>query len=366
MTTVFRKKVPVNQRLTVAILKSLGDNPKCSITKPSNLTPPVNVLKEAECQYTIVFHKSTVGETVDFSLTAAQFSLWSMIKGFFAAIFMIFTLMFWKSLLPGGTFWSSFSVKKFIVRTFVFSLILFVGLLGMELSGFHHHKKFLRWLNTLEMVESTSGKIKGLVGLNGDDGFFKSEEAIDFYVRTGQKLEEVYLMTDALENDGEKYRLLVRRNFHSAYDLDSARNICYSEIDARIPDMVDYQLFMQSGAIGSNLELAFAEWTTSGYGVMSDDYELFIIRENSKTWQDRVEIIQSLIGSALDEYAKNYEAVRGDLDDEDFRKAIISVLNREVRLPSETDVIFKQGVPYFYLAADCEANFRCIRKLDIQ
>ena len=362
---IYRKKVPNSQRLTIATIKNLGDNPKIAILKPSNLTPPVSVLKEAECQYTIVFHKSTVGETVDFSLTAANFSLWGMIKDMFFAIFALFTLTFWKGLLPGGTFWSTFSFKRFFVRTVVFSLIVFVGLLGMELSGFHHHKKFLRWLNTLEMVESTSGAIKGAIGLDGDDGFFKSEEALNYYSRTGHKLGDDYILTDVIENGDEKYQMLIRKQFHSGFDLDSAENICWGEIEGDIPAMGDYYNFMNNDAVKSNLDLAFAEWTDTSYGLMSDDYELFIVRENSKTWQSRVEIINSLSGSALEEFAKNYDVPRADLDGDDYRDAIVAAVNREVRLPAETNVIYRDGVPSFYLDADREANFRCIRKLPI-
>lgn len=359
---VLRVKVPPHLRINVITPKCLGDTPAAAILRPKNLAPPASVTKTGDKQYSIVFEASCANETVDLALTSAAFSFIGFLKGLFLAFFFFLNINFWKSLLPGGGFWSSFSLKTFLVRSFVVSGLLFVCLVGLEVSGVKIHKPFSGWLNTLTMAEISGDKLREIIGFDKQDKFFTSKEAYEFHARTGKKLDEVYLMTYVVEDD-QKYRLLVRKNFLAADDLDSAENICDKELDAEIPNASHYKLFMKNSGLKSDLSMAFAEWTNKSKGIVSDDYLMFVTRENTKTWQASVEEIEASDTTGLDEAGSDFGLERNGMDNETYRKVIIDRLNAELRLPPETDVEFDQGKAYFYLDADSKANFRCVRRL---
>lgn len=350
--TFLRIKVPPALRVNLVTPRSLGDSPAGKITRPKNIGQPSSVAKTGDKQYEVVFSPSSAHETVDLVLSSGKFS--------FSSLLALFTLSFWIGMLPGRDFFRTFSVGNFISRVFMMSGILFVALVSLELCGVNIHKPFSRWLNTLEMAERSGDMIKGWLGES--DPFFQSKEAHDFYSRTGKKLEKSYLLAVVIDEKTE-FRMLVRKDFFPADDLDSAKNICEKEIDAMIPEKNDYDLIMKHGDMRSTINFAFAEWTLTDRGILSDDYELFILPEHVATWQVSVAEIQGSSGNALTGLAKDYDLDRGDMDDEELREKMIGLINRQVRLPLDTEVKYDDNVASFYLDADSQANFRCIRKL---
>lgn len=347
-----RIKIPPTLRVNFVTPRSLGDSPAAKITRPKNLAQPSGVMKVGDKQYTVSFNAGSANETVDVVLSSGVFNASSLLA--------IFTLTLWLSLLPGRDFFRTFSFKTFISRTLVFTGLMFVILVSLEVMGISVHKPFSRWLNTLEMAERSGDAIKGLFGKI--DPFFTSQEADDFYSRTGSKLEKRYLMT-MVSDEKTKYRMLVRKEFFPADDLDSAEDICEKELSAVIPVKTDYDLILKGEDLRSNMNFSFAEWTSTGRGILSDDYQLFILPEHVSTWQISVAEIKGTAGSALTEMANTYGLQRSDMDDADLREAMIKNINKELRLPAETDVVYKDSVASFFLDADSQANFRCIRKL---
>ncbi len=351
--TLNRVKIPPTLRLYISTPQSLGDNPTAKITRPKNLAQPTNVSKTADKQYMIVFDASSAGESVDVTLTAAAFS--------FKSLFAFLTLSFWLGMLPRRDFFTLAVFKTFAIRSVLFSGALFFVLVGLELSGVETRTSFSKWLDTLTMAENTGEKIKDLVGWSHDDPFFQSEDARMFKTRTGKDLDKVYLVMTATDENGA-YRLLVRKNFLSADDLDSAENICEKEMNAEIPSVAIYQLL--SSDVRSDLTFAFAEWTSTAYGFISDDYGLYLLPEHSSTWQMGITEIRSSKGPVLDDLARTYDFIRDTgMDDEDFQNVLIQNFNLILRLPLETDVQYNDGIASFYLDADDEANFRCVRRL---
>ena len=349
-----RVKIPPTLRLYISTPKSLGDSPTAKITRPKNLAPPTSVSKTADKQYVIVFDPSTNGETVDVTLTAAAFS--------FKSLFAFLTFGFWLGLLPGRDFFTLAGFKTFAVRSAIFSGVLFFALVGLELWGVETRTSFSKWLDTLTMAENTGEKIKELVGWSKDDPFFQSDDAIMFKTRTGKDLKKVYSIMTATDEYGS-YRLLVRKDFLSADDLDSAENICEKEMDAEIPSVAIYQL-LASDDVRSDLNFAFAEWTDTPYGFISDNYELYLLPEYLSTWRMGVAEIRSSNGTVLNDLGETYDIIReSNMDDEDFQNVMIKYLNQQLRLPAETDVQYDDGVASFYLDADDEAKFRCVRRL---
>lgn len=352
--TLFRKKVPPTLRVHVITPRSLGDKPIAKITKPSNLTQPKNVLKTAACQYEIVFDASCNGETVDVQLSASE--------SFVAAFLKMFTWAFWWGLVPGRNFWTFTGLKIFLIRSIMVTGIFFICLVGLELYGVKTHTPLSNWLNTQTMAENAADKIKEIVGWDEQSPFFQSQEAINFHTRTGKELDKVYLVMSVI-NGAETYKMLVRKNFLPADDLDSAEDICEKELDAEIPSIANYRLFMGSD-IKSDLDRAFAEWTSDSKGLTSDDYRLYLPPEYVATWQISVAEIKASDSAGLNEQGAAYGLQRNGMDDDDFKKDIIKRLNEQLRLPAETDIEYDEGMASFFLDADSEANFRCVRRLE--
>lgn len=348
-------KVPQHLRVNVVTPKGLGDNPTAVITSPKNVPNPTNVVKIGENQYEVIFAPSSVGETVSLTLSSVR-------VGLFKSLLSIFTLVFWLNLFPNRQTFTSFSFKIFFVRSLIASGFLFVSLVGLQLSGVNIHQPFMRWLNTMDMVENTVDKIRQVIGMDETDPFFQSKEALAFYSRTGQKLSDVYLMTYVIEED-KKYRLLVKKDFFPADDLDAAEDICEKELNAVVPGLRDYHLLMKNVSLVDNLKLSFAEWTTESRGMMSDDYMLFVSPDDIKAWQMNIESIKNGDSIDLDEIGGGLNVDRDEMNDQTYVNAIIKAFNNELRLPVDVEVEYEMNIPFFYLDADSEANFRCVRRL---
>lgn len=361
-----RLKVPPTLRINIVSSFDLGDNPSVIIINPRNVAQPKSVSKTGNNQYTVVCDPASVGETVDLKLVSAKFSVMDFCKKLFFGIFFFLSLSFWKSLLPGGGFWSgllSVNFKTFFVRTFMFSGVLFICLVGLNVSGVEVHKPFSKWLDTFTLAESSGDRIRQIFSFDTPDPFFGSQEADDFLTRTGKTLDKIYVMTTIMEGD-TSYRMLIRKVFLSADDLDAAEDICEKELNAEVPSLEDYYLIQNNEDVRSELELAFAEWTSTDRGILSDDLVLFLPMEHVETWHENVKTIKNSAGESLKEFGEIHGVQQEDMDDDEFKRAIISQLNKELRLPNYTDIEYDEGTPSFYLDADHEANFRCVRKLE--
>lgn len=354
--TALRIKVPPTLKVYLLTDKNLGDSPIPRITRPSNLAQPTGASKVADKQYAVTFDPGTAGETVDLVLSSVQ-------VGFFRSLLAIFTLTFWLSLLPGKDFFTNFSLKTFIFRSFALSGVVVFILIGLELAGVSIHKPFSRWLNTLEMAERAGDKIESL--FSEPDPFFKSEEAVKFYERTGHRLEKMYTMTAVVYEDVTE-KMLIRKAYFAADHLDAAEDICEKELGGKIPPMADYTLWMKSDNVRGELNLAFAEWTSTSRGFISDDYELFISPENIATLQMNMAEIKASAGETLTELAKNYDLERGGLGDDDLKIKLVEFLYKQLNMPAGTDIVYDEGKTRFFLDAENESKFRCVRRLPAQ
>ena len=218
--TALRIKIPPTLKVYLLTDKNLGDSPIPRITRPKNLAAPTGATKIADKQYAVTFAQGTAGETVDLVLS-------SVTVGFFRSMLAIFTAAFWLSLLPGKDFFRTFSLKTFIIRSLIASGVLFMLLVSLELAGVSVHKPFSGWLNTLFMAERAGDKIKSM--FNEPDPFFKSEEAVKYYERTGHRLEKMYTMA-AVVYDEKTEKMLIRKKFIAADRIKAAKGICEKEI----------------------------------------------------------------------------------------------------------------------------------------
>lgn len=351
-------KVPPTLKVSVAVGKDYGDSPTITITNPRNL-PAATAIKTGKGQYDIIFQASCVGEIVNLTLSPADAKFFSRM---FSGIFAIFTLNFWLSMLPGRGFWSDFSWQRFMARSLIVSGMLFVCLIGLELTGLDFHKRYLNWLNTMDMVEDAVAGIRNVIGLDDKDPFFKSAEASQYYVRTGTKLEEAYMMT-SVHDDGDSYRMLVGKNFFIASELDDAQTSCANDIDGEVPSLKDFYILMKNEALADKLNFPFAEWTTYPRGVISDDYMLWILPENVKTYESAVASVNNGTAEELQSIADNYGFNYSGLTDEEFKAQLLDAVKNDLRLPMDVDIESENGQTVFYLDENRQANYRCIRKL---
>jgi len=351
-------KVPPNLRLSVVVGKNLGDTPVVTITNPRNLKNPTAV-KTGTNQYELMFDAGCAGETVN--VTMAATGRWAFLN-FFTGFLKLFTLTFWMNLIPGRGFWTTFSWKTFMMRSLMVSGMLFMLLVVLELSGVTIHKRYLNWLNTMDMVSDAVYKIKGITGLDDTDPFFKGSEAQRFYTRTGKKLQDAYLMTSVSEED-ESYRLLISKEFYIASELDDAEDHCANEIGGEIPTLKDYYLMMKESSLTDQMMFAFAEWINYPYGIVSDDYMLWVMPINVQTYEAALQAINNGSADSLMDMAENYSIDKNGLTDEEFKTRLLVAVKNELRLPLEADITSKDGQTIFYLDEDEHANYRCVRKL---
>ena len=351
-------KVPPTLRVSVAVGTDFGDSPKITITNPRNL-PEATSIKTGKGQYDIVFQASCVGETVSLTLSPADAKFFSRI---FSGFLVLFTLSFWLGMLPGRGFWSDFSWQRFMARSLIASGMLFVCLIALELTGLDIHKRYLKWLNTMDMVEDAVASIKNVVGLDDTDPFFKSSEASQYQIRTGRKLENDYLMT-SVNDDGDSYRMLVGKNFFIASELDDAQASCAHDIDGEVPSLKDFYILMKNDSLVDKLNFPFAEWTTYPKGVMSDDYMLWILPDNVRTYESAVASVNRGTADELQAIADNYGFDYSGLTDEEFKAQLLEAVKNDLRIPADVDVESENGQTVFYLDENRQANYRCIRKL---
>jgi len=351
-------KVPPTLRVSVAVGRDFGDSPVVTITNPRNL-PPATAQKTGAGQYDIVFSASCVGETVSLTLSPHARNIFS---GMFSGFLALFTFTFWLGMLPGRGFWSNLSWQRFVARSLMFSGMLFFGLVALELGGVSFHKKALRWLNTMDMVADAVDKIKDITGLDNTDPFFQSVAADQFYMRTGTKLQDAYLMTSVTE-DGESYRMLIGKNFFGANELDEAQATCANDVGGEVPTLKDFYLLMKNESLASQLNFPFAEWTTYPRGVISDDYMLWLLPLNVKTYENALASVNTGTAESLKDMAENYNIDSSGLTDDEFKSLLLNAIKGELRLPRATETESNNGQTIFYLDENHQANFRCVRKL---
>ena len=315
-----RIKIPPHLKVDLLTDKDLGDAPVARITNPKNLPQPSNVAKISNKQYVVYFASGSAGEVVDIVVSSVP-------VGFFRSMLVVFTLTFWSSFIHNKDSFRNFSLKTFIVRSLVVSGLLFVVLVGLVLSGVSINRPFARWLNTLDMAQGTADKIESL--FSKPDPFFQSAEATRFYERTGHRLEKVYTMAAVVYEDVTE-KMLIRKNFFPADHLDAAEDICAKEIGAEVPDMPDYKLWVANDGVRGELSLAFAEWTETSRGFVSDDYELFVSPENVATLQMSMAEIKGSSGDKLTELADNYDVKRNGKSDDDLKIELLEFLYKHV------------------------------------
>lgn len=351
-------KVPPGLRLVVATGQDIGDAPTVKILNPRNL-PEATAHKMSTGQYELVFAASCVGETVTVSLIPEDRQFFgNLLAGFLS----LFTFHFWLSLLPGKGFVANFSWQRFMVGSLIASGFLFLVLVAIELTGVQFHKKYFRWLNTMEMVSNTVDKIQDITGLNESDPFFKSSESDQYYMRTGNKLHDDYLVM-SVKSEDDNYRMLISKNFFAAKELDDAQEVCAGDIGGELPSLLDYRLLMKNESLFNQLNFAFAEWTTYPKGIVSDDYFLWLLPMSIKTYEQALENVNTGSSEALDDLADNYNIEKAGLADDEFKELILRAIKNDLRLPQAAETVSENGKTLFYLDENYQANFRCVRKL---
>lgn len=369
MEIIFKKQfVPPVLRINFSTSKSLGDNPIAKIVNPLNFPDPkIQKVDGATNQYLVIFDPRCQKEIVDIKLISADFSLLNLLKRLFCGLFFFLFPSFWKSLFSKA-FWSGMlhmNFNTFFAKFFIGTGLLMAVLITLEVVGVDVRSGFTKWLDQLTMAETYAGKIRHFVGMDGADPFFKSAEAGAYFDRTRRDLSNDYEIFQVTAGD-EKYRLLVRKNFLPATDLDDAADVCGKEIDAYIAEASDYQLFMSNPDIKSYLNLAYAEWTdTSESWMPNDNVELFLPTEHKKTWQANVDSIKRSDTDSLNKLGTDYGILRDGMDNQDYQVAIIAYLNKQVGLPSATIIKYDDGVASFSLDEDDNANYRCVRRLEL-
>jgi hypothetical protein len=120
---------------------------------------------------------------------------------------------------------------------------------------------------------------------------------------------------------------------------------------------------MKNEALADKLNFPFAEWTTYPKGVISDDYMLWVLPDNVKTYESAVASVNNGTMEDLQNIADNYGFSYSGLTEEEFKTQLLDAIKNDLRLPLTVDVKSKDGQTVFYLDENHQANYRCIRKL---